>query len=92
MLAVNTATPFKSVKDTVDYAKDHPGKLDYGFTHAASGHMTMELFKQTTGIYMTGILYRGGDPMLTDLLGGTILMMFITQAAVSSAPARASSS
>jgi tripartite-type tricarboxylate transporter receptor subunit TctC len=92
VLVVNTATPFKSVKDTVDYAKAHPGKLDYGFTHAASGHMAMELFKQTTGIYMTGILYRGGDPMLTDLLGGTIPMMFITQAAVSSAPARASSS
>jgi tripartite-type tricarboxylate transporter receptor subunit TctC len=79
VLVVNPATPYKSVKDVVDYAKANPGKLDYGFTHAASGHMAMELFKQTAGIYMTGIPYRGGGPMMTDILGGTIPMMFINQ-------------
>jgi tripartite-type tricarboxylate transporter receptor subunit TctC len=79
VLVVNPATPYKSVKHVVDYAKANPGKLDYGFTHAASGHMAMELFKQTAGIYMTGISYRGGGPMLTDILGGTIPMMFINQ-------------
>ena len=79
VLVVNPATPYKTVKDVVDYAKANPGKLDYGFTHAASGHMAMELFKQTAGIYMTGISYRGGGPMLTDILGGTIPMMFINQ-------------
>lgn len=79
VLVVHPSTPFKSVKDVVDYAKANPGKLDYGFTHAASGHMAMELFKQTAGIYMTGIPYRGGGPMLSDLLGGTIPMMFINQ-------------
>ncbi len=79
VLVVHPDTPFKSVKDVVAYAKANPGKLDYGFTHAASGHMAMELFKQTAGIYMTGIPYRGGGPMLSDLLGGTIPMMFINQ-------------
>lgn len=79
VLVVNPSTSFKTVKDVVDYAKKNPGKLDYGFTHAASGHMAMELFKQTAGIFMTGISYRGGGPMLTDLLGGTIPMMFINQ-------------
>ena len=79
VLVVNPATPYKSVKDVVDYAKANPGKLDYGFTHAASGHMAMQLFKQTAGIYMTGIPYRGGGPMMTDILGGTTPMMFINQ-------------
>jgi tripartite-type tricarboxylate transporter receptor subunit TctC len=79
VLVVNPATPFKSVKDVVTFAKANPGKLDYGYTHAASGHMAMELFKQTTGVFMTGIPYRGGGPMLTDLLGGQIPMMFINQ-------------
>ena len=79
VLVVHPATSFKTLKDVVDYAKANPGKLDYGFTHAASGHMAMELFKQTAGIYMTGIPYRGGGPMLSDLLGGTIPMMFINQ-------------
>ena len=71
VLVVNPATPFKTVKEVVAYAKANPGKLDYGYTHAASGHMAMELFKQTAGMFMTGIPYRGGGPMLTDLLGGT---------------------
>jgi tripartite-type tricarboxylate transporter receptor subunit TctC len=79
VLVVHPSTPFKTVKDIVDFAKKNPGKLDYGFTHAASGHMAMELFKQTAGVFMTGIPYRGGGPMLTDLLGGTVPMMFINQ-------------
>lgn len=79
VLVVHPATPYKTVADVVDYAKKNPGKLDYGFTHAASGHMAMELFKQTAGIELTGIPYKGGGPMLTDLLGGTIPMMFINQ-------------
>ncbi len=79
VLVVNPATPFKSVKDIVDFAKQNPGKLDYGYTHAASGHMAMELFKQTTGIFLTGIPYRGGGPLLTDVLGGTVPMTFINQ-------------
>ena len=79
VLYVNSTLPVKSVKELVDYAKKNPGMLDYGFTHAASGHMAMELFKQTAGIELTGIPYKGGGPMLTDLLGGTIPMMFINQ-------------
>ncbi len=79
VLVVHPGTPFKSVKDVVAFAKANPGKLDYGFTNAASGHMAMELFKQTAGIFMTGIPYRGGGPMMTDILGGTIPMMFINQ-------------
>ena len=79
VLVVNPTTPYKTVKDIVDYAKQNPGKLDYGLTHAASGHMAMELFKQTTGIFVTGIPYRGGGPLLTDVLGGTVPMTFINQ-------------
>jgi tripartite-type tricarboxylate transporter receptor subunit TctC len=39
----------------------------------------MELFKQTTGIFLTGIPYRGGGPMLNDLLAGTVPMVFLNQ-------------
>lgn len=79
VLLIHPSLPFKSVRELVDYAKKNPGKLDYGYTHAASGHMAMELFKQTTGIFLTGIPYRGGGPMMSDLLAGTIPMMFINQ-------------
>ncbi len=79
VLLVHPSQPFKTVKDLVDYAKKNPGKLDYGYTHAASGHMAMELFKQTTGVFLTGIPYRGGGPMLNDLLAGTVPMVFLNQ-------------
>lgn len=79
ILVVHPSTPFKTLKELVDFAKANPGQLDYGYTHAASGHMAMELFKQTAGVFMTGIPYRGGGPMMTDILGGTIKLMFINQ-------------
>lgn len=79
VLVVNASQPYKTLADLVKAAKANPGKLDYGYTHAASGHMAMELFKQTTGIFMTGIPYRGGGPMMSALLGNEIPMMFINQ-------------
>jgi tripartite-type tricarboxylate transporter receptor subunit TctC len=92
VLVVHPDTPFKTLKDLVDYGKANPGKLNYGYTHAASGHMAMELLKQTVStcpgskagseckpLFMVGIPYRGGGPMMTDLLGGQIPLMFINQ-------------
>jgi tripartite-type tricarboxylate transporter receptor subunit TctC len=79
VLVVHPSTPFKTFQELVDYAKKNPGKLSYGYTPAASGHMAMELLKQTAGIFMVGIPYRGGGPMMNDMLGGTIPLMFINQ-------------
>ncbi len=79
VLVVNADRPFKNLGDVVKFAKANPGKLDYGYTHAASGHMAMELFKQTAGIFMTGIPYRGGGPMLTAAISNEIPFMFINQ-------------
>ena len=90
VLVVNASTPYKSFKELIDYIRVNPGKLNYGYTHAASGHMAMELLKlrggecakgqkDCKGLFMVGIPYRGGGPMMSDLLGGQIPMMFINQ-------------
>jgi tripartite-type tricarboxylate transporter receptor subunit TctC len=79
VLVVNADRPFKTLKDVVQFAKANPGKLDYGYTHASSGHMAMEQFKQTAGIFLTGIPYRGGGPMLTAAISNEIPFMFINQ-------------
>ena len=90
LLVVHPDTPFKTFKELIDYGRANPGKLSYGFTHAASGHMAMELLKQTVSecpagakdckrLFMVGIPYRGGGPMMIDILGGQIPMMFINQ-------------
>jgi tripartite-type tricarboxylate transporter receptor subunit TctC len=90
VLVVNASTPYKTFKELVEYVRANPGKLNYGYTHAASGHMAMELLKQRAsecppgakdckGFFMVGIPYRGGGPMMQDLLGGQIPLMFINQ-------------
>lgn len=90
LLVVHPNTPFKTFQELVDYVRKNPGKLNYGYTHAASGHMAMELLKQRAsecakgqqdcnGFFIVGIPYRGGGPMLQDMLGGQIPMMFINQ-------------
>jgi tripartite-type tricarboxylate transporter receptor subunit TctC len=90
VLVVNAGTPYKTFGELVDYVRKNPGKLNYGYTHAASGHMAMELLKQEAskcppkvkdcnGFFMVGIPYRGGGPMMQDLLGGQIPLMFINQ-------------
>jgi tripartite-type tricarboxylate transporter receptor subunit TctC len=89
VLVVNADTPFKTFKELIDYGKANPGKLSYGFTYAASGHMAMELLKQTVStcpanqkckpLFMVGISYRGGSPLVTDVLGGQIPLTFINQ-------------
>ncbi len=84
VLVVHPDQPFKTFKELVEYLRKNPGKMSYGYTHAASGHMAMELLKQVGGsggvpLYIVGIPYRGGGPMMTDILGGQIPMMFINQ-------------
>jgi len=90
VLVVNAETPWKSFKELVAYGQANPGKLTYGYTHAASGHMAMELMKlegskcapaakDCKALFMVGIPYRGGGPMMQDLLGGQIPLMFINQ-------------
>ena len=90
VLVVHPSTPFKTFQELVDHVRKSPGRLNYGFTHAASGHMAMELLKleaskcppgvkDCNGFFMVGIPYRGGGPMMQDLLGGQIPLMFINQ-------------
>ncbi len=87
VLVVHPDQPFKTFNELVAHIRKNPGKMSYGYTHAASGHMAMELLKQVGGdkgapLYIVGIPYRGGGPMMTDILGGQIPMIFINQDAV----------
>ena len=90
VLVVHPSTPFNTFRELVEHVRKNPARLNYGFTHAASGHMAMELLKleaskcpagvnDCNGFFMVGIPYRGGGPMMQDLLGGQIPLMFINQ-------------
>ncbi|ANN66091.1 tripartite tricarboxylate transporter substrate binding protein [Bordetella bronchialis] len=77
VLVVNPQVPVKSVKELVDYAKAHPGKL--AFASSGSGtsiHMAGELFKLKAGVDVLHVPYKGSAPALTDLIGGQVQFMF----------------
>lgn len=79
VLVVHPDQPYKTLKELIAYVKANPGKMNYGYTPAASGHMAMEQLKLTAKLFIVGIPYRGGGPMMNDLLGGQIPMVFINQ-------------
>lgn len=60
-----------------DYARAHPGELNYASSGAGSfGHMTMELLQDVGGFKMQHVAYKGGVPAITDTIGGQVPMMY----------------
>ena len=72
-LVVNPTVPAKTVAELVAHAKANPGKLSYGSAGAGSApHLATELLKQRAGIDIVHVPYKGGGPMIADLIGGQI--------------------
>jgi len=73
VLEVNPAVPVTSVPELISYAKANPGKISLGnFGIGSSSHVVGELFKMMASVNMVDVPYRGGAPMVTDLLGGQL--------------------
>ncbi|CAN7564242.1 tripartite tricarboxylate transporter substrate binding protein [Pseudorhodoferax sp. LjRoot39] len=73
VITVNAALPVKTLPELLAMARAQPGKLSFGSTSAGgSPHMSVELLKMMAGVDMVHIPYKGGGPMLTDLIGGQI--------------------
>jgi tripartite-type tricarboxylate transporter receptor subunit TctC len=73
ILVVPAASPFKTVKDLVDFAKANPDKLDYG-SYGAGGaaHLAAELLQRDAGIKWTHVPYKGGAQAIADVLAGRL--------------------
>jgi tripartite-type tricarboxylate transporter receptor subunit TctC len=79
VLAVHPSLPVHNVTELIEYAKSNPGKLAYGSAGVGSSHqICSELIKQKTGIDMVHVPYRGGAPLMQDLLAGNIKVSFST--------------
>lgn len=79
VLIVHPSFPARSFKEFVAWVKANPGKFSYGQVTASSGHLTTEYVKQTAGLDMVGIPYKGGGPALSDVLANQIPGMFTNQ-------------
>lgn len=66
-------TPFRSIGEVIQYARQHPGKLNFGTVGNASvEHLSVERLKAHTGIEVTRIPYTGMGQLIPALLTGEI--------------------
>jgi tripartite-type tricarboxylate transporter receptor subunit TctC len=76
LLAAGPATPFKSIKEVIAYAKQNPDKLNYASSGVGTpGHVGFELFKYMTGTSIVHVAYKGGAAGIVDLMAGRVQLM-----------------
>ena len=77
VLVLHPSVKANSVAEVIAMAKAQPGKINYASSGSGTSiHMSGEMFKFLTKVDMTHIPYKGSAPAVTDLLGGTVAMMF----------------
>jgi tripartite-type tricarboxylate transporter receptor subunit TctC len=81
IFVVHESVPAKDLRDFVALAKKDPGRMYYGSAgNGSAGHLAMEYLKQTAGIDIQHVPYKGTGPNITDLIAGR------TQAAAAGTP------
>jgi len=77
ILVIPASSPFKTLKDLVDFAKANPNKLDYG-SYGAGGaaHLAGELLQRDASIKWTHVPYKGGAQAIADVLAGRLAGYF----------------
>lgn len=77
VLVANPSVPAKSVAEMVALAKAQPGRLTMASAGVASGnHLLSELLQMASGTNWITVQYKGGAPLMNDLLGGQVQFAF----------------
>lgn len=85
IVVVKPNSGINSIADLIAAAKAKPGALNYGtFGPGTSAHLAGELFDSLAHVKMTAVHYRGAAPAITDLLRGTVQVMFTSVASATS--------
>lgn len=79
VLIVPPSFPAGSVKELAALARSRPGELNFGsWGQGSLAHLSGELFKNSAGIQMTHVPYKGAPQAIIDMLGGRLPLMFTT--------------
>jgi tripartite-type tricarboxylate transporter receptor subunit TctC len=71
IIVVNPKTPVKNLQDLINYAKERPGKVSYGYGNSI-GQVTAAAFAKAAGIDVIATPYKSTPPAMTDLMGEQI--------------------
>jgi len=77
LMVANASRPWRSFAELIAFARANPGRVSMGSSGTGTiSHLYMEKVKRAAGVDITHVPYRGGGPAITDLLSGTIDIMF----------------
>jgi tripartite-type tricarboxylate transporter receptor subunit TctC len=77
VLIAHPSVPAKTVAELIGHAEANPGKVTMAsFGTGSASHLAGELFKMMAGINMVHVPFRGGAPMVTNLIGGQVQVGF----------------
>ena len=78
VLVVPAASPHKTLADVIAFLKANPNKMSFGSSgNGSSDHLTAEIFWQQTGTSGVHVPYKGGGPVMQDLLGNQVDSSFM---------------
>lgn len=73
VVTIPAKAPYQDLEGLIDYARSHPGKLNYASSGVATQqHLAAEMLSQSAGIQMTHVPYRGTGQVVNDLIAGTL--------------------
>lgn len=79
LIVVRKGLPVDSLGELIEYARAHPGKLNFAAPGMGSiGYIGGVQLQQLTAIKMVPVFYKGTAPAMIDLLGGTIDLLIAT--------------
>jgi len=77
VLVVRADSPFRNLNEIISYARQNPGKLNYGTSGPGSvSHLSSEMLKNNQKVNAVEVAYKGGVLAVQDLLGGQIQYIF----------------
>jgi tripartite-type tricarboxylate transporter receptor subunit TctC len=77
VMVAHPSIPAKTVAEIIAQAKANPGKISMAsFGTGSASHLAGELFKMMAGVNMVHVPYRGGAPMMIDLVAGQVQVGF----------------
>ena len=72
IIVAHPSFPGNTVKDLIDYVKQHPGEPYASSGNGTAQHLGMERFKMMTGVNLQHVPYKGGGQAIIDLVGGQV--------------------
>ncbi len=76
VLVVPAASPFKTGRELIDFAKKNPGKLNFGSGGLGSStHLNAEMFRKEANIDISHIPYKGAGEAMTGIISNQVDML-----------------